>query len=111
MTTEDSPAIQRTFRTSIPEMVSACINSMTDMLWEEDYVAPVEDYSAPVEYMMEMILTIRSQNDEKITKLFRGGATAMLIPHFDDKGCDYVKIEITKRDGSVLIINHEDIAW
>lgn len=104
MTTEDSPAIQRTFRTSILEMVSACINSMTDMLWEEDY-------SAPVEYVMEMILTIRSQDDEKITDLFRGGATTMLIPHFDDKGCDYVKIEITKRDGSILVINHEDIEW
>ena len=104
MTTEDSPAIQRTFRTSIPEMVSACINSIEGLLWEDDYVAPVE-------YVMEMILTIRSQDDEKITNLFRGGATATLIPHFDDKGCDYVKIEIAKRDGSILVINHEDIEW
>ena len=104
MTTEDSPVIQRTFRTSIPEMVSACINSIEGLIWEDDCAGPVE-------YVMEMILTIRSQNDEKITKLFRDGATTMLIPHFDDKGCDYVKIEITKRDGSVLIINHEDIEW
>ena len=52
-----------------------------------------------------------SEKEEYITKLFRDGATAFLIPDFNDEGLDYISIEVTRSNGTTFKINHEDITW
>lgn len=101
----DSQVIQRTFHVTTKEMLATYLDYIKDAVWDDANVTDKANMAK------EVITALHSENQSEITTLFRDGATVLLISNFDDRGVDYVKIEITKRDGSILVINHENIAW
>lgn len=101
----DSQVIQRTFHVTTKEMLATYLDYIKDAVWDDANVTDKANMAK------EVITALHSENQSEITTLFRDGATVLLISNFDDRGVDYVKIEITKRDGTILVINHEDIEW
>lgn len=101
----DTQVTQRTFHVTTKEMLSTYLDFIKSNIWDED------DVTGKIEFTEDVMTSILSEKEEYITKLFRDGATAFLIPDFNDEGLDYISIEVTRSNGTTFKINHEDITW
>ena len=96
-----------TFHVTIKELIHNFLVSFEDIVND----TPYEDLQYPLG-TVDIIADLRSGDPTRIRKVFKDGASVILIPAIPEvDSYAYVKVHVTLPDGDVLPINHEDINY
>ena len=96
-----------TIHVTIKEMIHNFLVSFEDIVND----TPYEDLQSPLS-TVDIIADLRSGDPARIRKVFKAGASVILVPAISEVDSDaYVKVHVTLPDGNVLPINHEDINY
>lgn len=96
-----------TFHVTIKELIHNFLVSFEDIVND----TPYEDLQYPLS-TVDIIADLRSGDPTRIRKVFKDGASVILIPAISElDSYVYVKVHVTLPDGDVLPINHEDINY
>lgn len=96
-----------TIHVTIKEMIHNFLVSFEDIVND----TPYEDLHHPFSTVY-IIADLRSEDPVRIRKVFKDGASVILVPAISEVDSDaYVKVHVTLPDGNVLPINHEDINY
>lgn len=107
MKTTTRKATEVTFHVTIKEMIHNFLVSFEDIVNDTAY----EDIQSPLS-TVDILADLRSDDPIKIRKVFREGASVILVPDIS-KVCDeeYIMVHITLSNGNIMYIHHEDINY
>lgn len=107
MKTTTRKATEVTFHVTIKEMIHNFLVSFEDIVNDTAY----EDIQSPLS-TVDILADLRSDDLIKIRKVFREGASVILVPDIS-KVCDeaYIMVHITLSNGNIIYILHEDINY
>ena len=96
-----------TIHVTIKELIHNFLVSFEDIVND----TPYEYLQSPLS-TVDIISDLRSGNPARIRRVFKDGASVILIPAISEVDINaYVKVHVTLPDGNVLPINHEDINY
>ena len=100
-------ANETAFHVTIKELIHNFLVSFEDIVND----TPYEDLQSPLS-TVDIIADLRSGDPTRIRKVFKDGASVILIPAISElDSYVYVKVHVTLPNGNVLPINHEDINY
>lgn len=96
-----------TFHVTIKELIHNFLVSFEDIVND----TPYENLQSPLS-TVDIIADLRSGNPARIRKVFKVGASVILIPAISEVDSDaYVKVRVTLPNGNYVDIEHEDINY
>ena len=96
-----------TLHVTIKEMIHNFFVSFEDIVND----TPYEDLQSPLS-TVDIIADLRSGDPTRIRKVFKDGASVILVPAISEVDSDaYVKVHVTLPNGNIMYIDHGDINY